>query len=218
VSHGNGAPETWAHVAGSEGATYVTSFLWENANSVYVSTFGRGLWKLRNRRIAADGPALCPDCDVVSADGGPTRPPFDHGALIFGGQVLGVRTDDRKLREVLVTPGSSVVFIGDPKDLQEDIAITESDGGKGSKLEPLPKGPDGWIATGVVFTKEDEPHRSGVLELGAEPVPAAARGDAHGLDGLADEGDAVPLPERLVVWAAGSGRAFRDRFHGRREL
>ncbi|HEX6085019.1 MAG TPA: hypothetical protein VF266_10875 [Thermoanaerobaculia bacterium] len=154
VSHGNGAPGTWAHVANSDGATYVTSFFWENANSVYVSTFGRGLWKLRNRRIAEDGPGLCPGCDVVSTDGNPTRPPFDHGALIFGGQLLGVRTEERKVRELLVTRGSSVVFVGHPKDLQEDITITESDGGK--ELEPLPKGPDGWIAAGVVFTSEDE--------------------------------------------------------------
>jgi hypothetical protein len=156
VSHQNGAPETWFAIPNTEGATYVTSFFWENANTVYVSTFGRGLWKLTNRRSAADVPSLCPDCDVVSTDGGSTRPPFDHGALIFDGQILGVRTDSGKLREVLVTPGSSVVFIGESKDLQEDIAITESDGRDDSKFEPLPKGPDGWLATGVVFTGDDE--------------------------------------------------------------
>ena len=156
ASYQNGAPDTWLPVANSAGATYVTSFFWQNANTVYVSTFGRGLWKLTNRRISADGPGLCPGCDVVSDDGGPNRPPFHHGALIFGGQVLAVRTDNRKVREVLVTPGSSVVFIGDPKDLQEDITITEDDGRKGSEFEPMPKGPDGWIAAGVVFTAEDE--------------------------------------------------------------
>lgn len=156
ASYGNGAADTWLPVSNSGGATYVTSFFWASANTVYVSTFGRGLWKLTNRRISADGPGLCPGCDVVSADGGPNRPPFDHGALIFGGHILGVRTENRKLREVLVTPGSSVVFIGSAKDLQEDIAITESDGRTSSELEPLPKGPDGWIAAGVVFSSEDE--------------------------------------------------------------
>jgi len=156
ASFQNGTRDTWSSVANSDGATYVTSFFWQNANTVYVSTFGRGLWKLTNRRIAADGPGLCPGCDVVSADKGATHPPFDHGALIFGGQILGVRTDNRKVREVVVTPGSSVVFIGDPKDLQEDITITESEGGKGTELEPLPKGPDGWMAVGVVLTSGDE--------------------------------------------------------------
>lgn len=154
VSDQNGAPATWSPVSNSGGATYVTAFFWENANTVHVSTFGRGLWKLVNRRISADGPGLCPGCDVVSPDGGSA--PLDHGVLIFGGEILGLRTDNRKVREVLVTRGSSVVFIGDPKDLQEDITITESDGRNGSDFESLPKGPDGWIAAGVVFTSEDE--------------------------------------------------------------
>ena len=36
---------------------------------------------------------------------------------------------------------------------QEDIAITEN-GGE-DPFEPLPKPPDGWIVTGVVFTSDD---------------------------------------------------------------
>jgi hypothetical protein len=32
--------------------TYITSFFWETQNSVFVSTFGRGLWQLRNVRVA----------------------------------------------------------------------------------------------------------------------------------------------------------------------
>ena len=49
-----------------------------------------------------------------------------------------------------MTPGSSVVFTGDPKDPELSVAITESDGR--DSYEPMPKPPtDGWIATGIVF-------------------------------------------------------------------
>src|SRR3954454_8267308 len=37
---------TWGKINGSEPATYVTSFFWADVNTVYVSTFGRGLWQL----------------------------------------------------------------------------------------------------------------------------------------------------------------------------
>lgn len=144
---------TWGRINGSERATYVTSFFWANINTVFVSTFGRGVWKLRNQPIALPGFGdLCGTCTVISNDGG-VNPAFAGSALAFDGQILGVRTEKGQLREVLVTPGSSVVFTGDPKDPQEDIAITESDGKE--TFEALPKGPDGWVATGVVFTSDD---------------------------------------------------------------
>jgi len=143
----------FAPINGSKGATSITSFFWANLNTVYVSTFGRGLWRLRNTPTsAADGfDVLCPSCDVVSPDA--RRPPFDQSALVFGGEMLGVRMEKGQLREVFVTPGSSVVLTGDPKDPQLSIAITESDGK--DSFEPLPKPPtDGWIAVGVVFNRD----------------------------------------------------------------
>lgn len=146
---------TWGAIGGSEKTTFITSFFWETANRVYVSTFGRGLWILRNQPIAipeAFGD-FCAGCDVVAMDGSP-RPSFSGSALAFDGQLLGVRTEKGALREVFVTPGSSVVFTGDPKDSQQDIAITESDGR--TPYEPLPAPPKGWLTTGVVFTDGDQ--------------------------------------------------------------
>ena len=149
--------ETWRKLAGTERATNITSFFWQNENTVFVSTFGRGLWKLRNVRIAVPDAFddLCALCEVVSNDGAPGRPPFDGSVLVFDGRILGVRTDGGRLREVFVTPASSVVFTGDQKDPQEDIVITASDG-TDEKFEPLPEPPDGWLVTGVVFTTDDE--------------------------------------------------------------
>ena len=144
----------WGPIGGSERVPNVTSFFWENLNSVLVSSFGRGLWRLRNRPIALPEAfdELCDTCQVLSDDGGPA--PFDASVLVYDGRILGVRRERGQLREVFVTAGSSFVFTGDPKDLQEDIAITESDGKQ--TFDPLPKPPkDGWIVTGVAFTSDD---------------------------------------------------------------
>jgi photosystem II stability/assembly factor-like uncharacterized protein len=138
--------KTWSRITNSERVPYVTSFFWENANTVYLSTYGRGLWKLQNTQFAVQDmfDVLCSTCDVVAQ--------FDASVLVFDGRILGTRTEKGQLREVFVTQGSSVVFTGDPKNPQEDIAITRSNGKETG--EPLPKGPDGWIATGVVFTSD----------------------------------------------------------------
>ncbi|MEO8379460.1 MAG: hypothetical protein ABI779_07330 [Acidobacteriota bacterium] len=173
--------KTWKKVPNSERATYVTSFFWQNTNTIYVSTFGRGLWKLGNRRIAVEGlDELCPTCAVVSNDGTPDRPPFDGGVLAFDGRVLGVRTEKGQLREVFVTPGSSVVFTGDPMDPQNDIAITESDGRDTSQMEALPNPPKGAMATGVVFTSGDQLTGTVFTQEQLTLLPPDAEGEGKG--------------------------------------
>lgn len=146
----------WRKIQGSEPATYITSFFWQNANSVFVSTYGRGLWKLTGVQVAVAEvfDELCLNCEVVATDSSPD-PRFDGSLLVFDGRILGMRTEKGQLREVLVTPGTSVIFTGDQDDMQKDIAITESAGRDPSSFEPLPKGPDGLIATGIVFTSDD---------------------------------------------------------------
>ena len=158
IFHSDDRGVTWKKIANTSRATYITSFYWQNANTVFVSTFGRGIWMLKNTRIAVSTifDDLCGSCDVVANDGTPGAPRFDGSVLVFEGQIVGIRTEKSQLREVLVTPGSSVVFTGDLDDPQDDIAIVESDGRNASAFEPLPKPPaDGWLATGVVFTNGD---------------------------------------------------------------
>jgi photosystem II stability/assembly factor-like uncharacterized protein len=157
VSNNNGG--TWKKIDGTDQATYITSFFWESANSVHLSTYGRGLWKLRNRRIALPSAfdELCGTaCDVVSNDSSPGRPPFSGAVLVYEGTVLGARTSGSQLKEVFVTPGSSVVFTGDLNDPQWDIDITEAESVDPTGLESLPKPPKGWIAKGLVFTDGDK--------------------------------------------------------------
>jgi photosystem II stability/assembly factor-like uncharacterized protein len=154
IYHSDDRGLTWTKILGSERATYVTSFYWQTANMVYVSTFGRGIWKLKNGRVAV-GLAfddLCDSCDVVADTGAPDRPVFDGSVLAFEGRILGVRKEKSQLRELFVTPGSSVVFTGDLNDPQDDIVITESNGRE--TFDPLPA-PDGFVTAAVVFTSGD---------------------------------------------------------------
>lgn len=157
VSNDNGG--TWSKIPGSDPATYITSFFWKSANNVYVSTYGRGLWKLRNVRIAL--PPFFDDicdagCDVVSNDGSPGRPPFAGGVIIHDGNVLAAKTSGGQLREVFVSPGSSVIFTGDAKDPQWDITITETEFVDPKEVEKLPAPPKGWMIRGLVFTDGDK--------------------------------------------------------------
>jgi photosystem II stability/assembly factor-like uncharacterized protein len=207
----------WSRLNDTGEATYVTSFYWQDANTVYVGTWGRGLWKLVNRQIALPEAfdELCGTCDVLSNDGISGSPRFDGGAFVFEGALLGVRAEDGRLRELFVTSGSSVVFMGDQKDPQQDIAITVSDGRDTSQFEPLPKGPDGWIATGVVFTNGDEltgtvfakselslvPPPSGEHYGGATESPSAGQPSIR-LTTSAFNGIPATLPEETFELAA----------------
>lgn len=168
---------TWNRITHSERVPSVTSFFWENANTIYLSTYGRGLWKLQNTQFAVQGMfgGLCTGCDVVSNDGDGR---FDASVLVFDGRILGTRTEKGLLREVFVTPGSSVVLTGDPKDPHEDIAITRSNGKETG--EPLPKGPDGWLATGVVFTSDGTLTGAAFAKSELSLLPPEFEGDYKG--------------------------------------
>ncbi len=176
VSNDNGA--TWQRIAGTEGLTNVTSFAWENANRVYVSTFGRGLWRLENRTVGDPESFndLCGGtCEIVATDGS-SRPPFDHSVMVFEGIVLGVRRDEKQVREVFVTPGSSIVFTGDTESTYESIVITESDGSNKGDYEALPQGPDKWIGKGIVLASDGTWAGAVFGESIATLVPAPGKG------------------------------------------
>lgn len=147
---------SWARITDSAEAESITSFFWASLNTVYVSTFGRGLWRLNNVPVALPErfAELCPACQVVSLDGTPGPPPFDSSLLVYDGSILGVRRENGRLREVFIGRGSSFVFTGHPKELKEaGITVTES-GGDGA-YELLPSAPKGRTTTGVVFTNDE---------------------------------------------------------------
>jgi hypothetical protein len=195
---------TWGPIAGSKLATHVTSFFWETANRVYVSTWGRGMWVMRNWPVAGpeDFDDFCDGCDVVSMDGRP-GPSFDGAILVFDGRLLGVRTEDGQIRKVFVTYGSSVIFTGDPKDPQQDIEITESDDRDPSQYEPLPEPPKGWLTTGAVFTAGDMLEGAVFAESELSMHPEESHEDVKG----SSESPSAGLPYIRLTTSASNGAA-----------
>lgn len=119
---------TWMKVPGSERATYITSIEWRSATDVIVSTYGRGLWRMRGLFWIPDFGPLCRivDCRFKWVDRGDPPPDrVDLGIVIFEGRAQGVRVERGRVAEVFVSPGSSVGLVGDPERAPK-VKITES--------------------------------------------------------------------------------------------
>ena len=50
----------------------------------------------------------------ISVEGDPTPDRFERGVIVFEGEIMGARVDQGALRELSVTPQSSVGFVGTP--------------------------------------------------------------------------------------------------------
>jgi photosystem II stability/assembly factor-like uncharacterized protein len=161
LSEDNG--KMWERVEGSEGITGSTSVYWTTANEAIVSTYGRGLWRLRNEEVRPHFPfeieLLCDGCDFVPVKPDPdplAKLRFERGLLVFGGEVTGASVEAGVLKEVFVTPGSSVIFkTDDPRPA--GVRVTRTSARVGYRDgRPLPAPPrTGQVIRGVVFGKDN---------------------------------------------------------------
>ncbi len=119
---------TWAKIPDSQRATYITSIEWRSATDLIVSTYGRGLWRIRGTFWI---PRFEPLCVIVNCllryidRGDPPPDRFDRGIVIFEGRAQGARMEGARLAEVFVSPGSSVGFVAD-RTSEPKVKITES--------------------------------------------------------------------------------------------
>jgi photosystem II stability/assembly factor-like uncharacterized protein len=119
-SHDRG--RTFEHVPGSERIPNVTSFHWKTHNEAYVSSYGRGLWRLRIAYAAAP-PSFAKLCggtcllaDVAAPDPRPFdgKIDFEAALLVYEGGIMDARIEGGLLRGVAVTPGSAWVLASPP--------------------------------------------------------------------------------------------------------
>ncbi len=161
----------WSRIPGSEKVTFVTSFYWRTLNDVIVSTYGRGLWRLRNLPVIpiVDFGKWCfGPCNISLL-----RPEeWRRSILIYNGRVTGARIEGDVLQEVFVTTDSSVVFGAESGQSAPAIKVTETNSEVGfSGAPPLPKPPkEGWIIKGLVFDKDN---RLAGLIFGDQPMTLA---------------------------------------------
>jgi photosystem II stability/assembly factor-like uncharacterized protein len=177
---------TWTKVPGSEQATYITSLEWRSATDVIVSTYGRGLWRLKGVFWIAHFDPLCRivDCLIKWIDRGDPPPDvIDPGVVIFEGHAQGVRVERGRVTELFVTPGSSVGFIAKPETAPK-IKVTESRELLG--LQGTVPGLKSW-------------------PLGEAKIVALALDKAQGLRGFALSHANLPTSEPAMVVAENMG-------------
>jgi hypothetical protein len=116
---------TWSKVPASELVTYITAFEWRSATDLIVSTYGRGLWRLR-RNIRIPGPYFLSPSEIVHPLGpDPVPEKLQKAVLVFDGQIQGARVSKGVLQELFVQPGASMAFVAD-STMAPKLKMTET--------------------------------------------------------------------------------------------
>ncbi len=178
--------KTWKKVPGSEKATLISGLYWRKDDDLIVSTYGRGLWRVKYKFVGLVFPTChAPDCFHVFYQKPPGERPSPYDLVIeaFGGQIRGVRVRNRILREVFVTPGTTLAYAA-PSGEVPDIPLTETTASLQSLgASELPSGPRGaQTIIGLTLIKSGSHLRlEGVLyaprtqTMGAGPTESVAR-------------------------------------------
>lgn len=106
LSEDNG--NTWRLIKYSPNMLFVTGFAFQPDNIAYVSTYGRGIWKIDfNVFIASPAESyLCNNCSIINPDLIPiVNPIFSNYSVIEvrGGEVISIGTGNDKKPELLIS-------------------------------------------------------------------------------------------------------------------
>jgi hypothetical protein len=164
----------WTKVPESERATAITSIEWMSATDAFVSTLGRGLWKLTGNPVVNSVASLCAvqSCLLKYVFTGDPRPDrFQRGIVVFEGEIMGARVEDGVLRELSVTPQTSVGFVGAPVKLAIQYT-NERTGRIGITTDETFAPPSGRLMTGLAL--DERGGLSGALYT-SERIPLSER-------------------------------------------
>jgi photosystem II stability/assembly factor-like uncharacterized protein len=186
-SANNGA--TWARIEGSEKVTRATDIYWQDRDDILISTYGRGLWRLRSEvdpGLVELTRTCRPPCFFRPLErGDPFRPDFFYrrgddpaaarALLVKGGQVQGARVEGGVLRELFVTPGSTVTFMKGGGSAP-GIKVTETSKPMGFPgLESAPRPPQAGLITKGLIIIADNRLLGAVFDQPQKTLPLSAR-------------------------------------------
>jgi hypothetical protein len=129
----------WEKIPGSERIPEVSSFYFENNNRVWVSSYGRGLWKLEFKflarrvtfsNICSNGRCalfLRPDLLTRVMESQETAGDFNQAMMVTGGTITGMVVNSGIVEKVVYTPGTSVVWYTDEKQIKSIFKTEASD-------------------------------------------------------------------------------------------
>jgi photosystem II stability/assembly factor-like uncharacterized protein len=218
---------TWSKIPGSEQVTYITSFDWRTPSDAIISTYGRGLWRLKWTVIIPwlEFEHLCylPCLIDPFIDKGDPAEKYTEGILVFNGRVQGARVSQGVLQELLVSPGSSVAFVSDAKEIH-NIKITETTKRIGfANVAGLARAPGNDYQTigfmlgkkgnirGTVFSQQPlsmldaQERQSNEERVGSEKSPIADQPYVRITTGRNEAGNAVVAGSRIQL----AGKGFR---------
>lgn len=157
----------WEKIPGSERIPEVSSFYFENHNKVWVSSYGRGLWKLefsyRARRTSllnfcSNGQCaflLRPDLFTTLMQSQGAGGGFDQAMMLADGTITGMLVHNGIVENVVYTPGTSLIWYTDEKKIDPSIKMETSDNtaNKGfsgiDKIDELAK--QGYVIKGILL-------------------------------------------------------------------
>jgi peptidoglycan hydrolase-like protein with peptidoglycan-binding domain len=146
ISTEGGKDGTWTKVPGSEQATLISSLHWRKPDDLIVSTYGRGLWRVR---LNFTMPII-----YFQKPPGERPSPYDQVAVAYGGGIEGARVTDGILQEIFVEPSTTIAFAVDSQQMP-DIKVTETTRPVGFQgVTRMPRPPkDARIITGLTLKK-----------------------------------------------------------------
>lgn len=156
------AGKNWEKIPGSERITEVTSFFFQNCNTVWVSTYGRGLWKLQfmfkkqrnafsylfrngNYYSLLDQDRFSRIMNMQQGQGHSDE--FDQALIVAGGSIIGVSGNNGSVEQAQFTPNSSAIWLTDESRFKPPFTAIES-------------APD-WQPGGELMTKISELQQNG---------------------------------------------------------
>jgi hypothetical protein len=132
--------DTWT-IPNSELILYITNFFFRRNNIVFVSSYGRGLWKIdfnasedlfRKELHCRNG-----DCDIRAPDDPEVlKDPFDWRdkdvTIFLKGHITGLKLSGNEVERITVTPGTIFKrYIGKTKKDYPELNIVEAEKGDG---------------------------------------------------------------------------------------
>ena len=127
---------TWNTIPNSEIMLYVTGFFFKRDNTVVVSTYGRGMWKIDFNTYLGPFPLgfYCRGLGCIIRfpdDAEIVRDPIDwldkDVTIFINGRINGLLLSGKEVKEITVTPGSTIRrYIAETKDFSA-LNIVESE-------------------------------------------------------------------------------------------
>jgi len=161
ISADHGKDGTWKEAHGSKRATLISSLHWRKPDDLIVSTYGRGLWRVKFKYLINLPGLPCNPPDCITKDyerrTQPQPSAYDEVLVAVAGSIEGARITNGIVREVYVRPATTVAFGTDLEQVPH-IKVTETTKPvrfQGIRSVPRPPA-EARIITGLTLKKTGE--------------------------------------------------------------